>query len=51
MKWQNLDRLDSFRELTEKTEKVDLKAVLAGAFMGRTIDFLEGRWKNDLWRP
>ena len=30
MKWQNLDRLDSFRELTEKTEKVDLKAVLAG---------------------
>lgn len=28
-----------------------LKAVLAGALMGRTIDFLEGRWKNDLWRP
>lgn len=28
-----------------------LKAVLLGAVIGRMLDLLEGRWKNDLWKP
>ena len=28
-----------------------LRAVLAGAAIGWLLDLLEGRWKNELWKP
>ena len=35
---------------TKKTRQ-PLKAVLLGAVIGWMLDLLEGRWKNDLWKP
>ena len=37
----------------DKTEKIPPapEAVLLGAVIGWMLDLLEGRWKNDLWKP
>ena len=40
IRWNNLDTLQSWKELKEKSEKVDLKQVLAGeAGAKRVLDY------------
>ncbi len=39
------------RAAKPKKKHRPLKAVLSGALIGWLLDLLEGRWKNDLWRP
>lgn len=39
------------KQTKPKKPRRPLKAVLLGAVIGRMLDLLEGRWKNDLWKP
>ena len=39
------------KQTKPKKNRRPLKAVLLGAVIGRMLDLLEGRWKNDLWKP
>ena len=39
------------KQTKPKNSRRPLKAVLLGAVIGWMLDLLEGRWKNDLWKP
>ena len=39
------------KQTKPKKSRRPLKAVLLGAVIGCMLDLLEGRWKNDLWKP
>lgn len=39
------------KQTKPKKKHRPLKAVLLGAVISWLLDLLEGRWKNDLWKP